>query len=133
MKTIRLALILTAASGLLLLAEEDPVFTGWMKSVGKASAALNKMETKTGTDAVEQAERIAGVYKNMIGYWRQRNAKDAVEASEAGKAAALELASAANAGNAEKVASAMSRLMGTCKACHEAHRTKSEDGKYRIK
>jgi len=133
MKTIRFAVILVAASGLTLTAEEDTTFTKWMKDVGKASAALNKMETKTGLEAVEQAEKISGVYEMLIGYWRQRNAKDAVQASVTGKAAALEIAAAAHAGAADKVQSALAALMGTCKSCHAAYREKADDGRYRIK
>lgn len=133
MKMMHIALTALAASGLILLAQEDTGFTGWMKTINTAFGALRKMETKTGPEAVEHAEKLAGAYEEMIGFWRQRNAADAVKASEAGKAAAVAMASAANAGNAEKAASAMSTLSGTCKTCHDAHREKTEDGKYKIK
>jgi cytochrome c556 len=133
MKTMRFALLALAASGLILLAEEDTVYTGWMKTVGSSSAALRKMETKTGPEAVTEAEKLAGVYEELIGYWRQRNAADAVKAAQEGKAAAVAMASAANAGDAEKVASAMATLAGTCKTCHAAHREQTGEGKYKIK
>jgi cytochrome c556 len=132
MKTLRLGLLALGACALTATAQDDS-FAAGMKSVGGASGELRKMEKKTGPGAVTAAEKIAGVYENMIGFWRQRNAADAVKASEAGKAAAVELASAANAGDAQKAAAAFDALGGTCKSCHEAHRERLADGKYSVK
>ena len=79
------------------------------------------------------AERLGGIYENMVPFWRQRNAAKAVRISEEGKAAAAILASAANSGNAEEVAGALKQLGGTCRSCHEQYREKVAEGKYRIK
>ena len=133
MRAIRFALFALAAGCAALMAQQDATFTAWMKSIGAANGALRKMETKTGPEAVGQAERIAGAYEEMIGFWRQRTADDAVKDSVQGKAAAVALASAANAGDADKVATALSTLGGTCKSCHAAHRESLSEGKYRIK
>ena len=103
-----------------------------MKTTGTASDELKKMEQKTGEEAMRRAEKIAGVYENMIGFWRQRNMSDAVKWSEDGKAAAMQLATAAHANDAEKAKSALASLNSTCRSCHEAHREKIGDGKYRI-
>lgn len=117
-------------------AEQYPEFTAWMKAAGRTADALTKAENKTGPQVVRAAERLASVYDEMIGFWRQQDpddAADAVKWSEQGKAAALELANAANAGNAERAAAAWKRLDGTCTACHEAHRVQAPDGTYRFK
>ncbi len=114
-------------------AEEYPEFIAMMKATGGATDTLRKMEKKTGPEAVRAAERLGGIYEQMLPFWRQRNAADAVKISEAGKAAAVELASAANGGDAEKADAAFKALGGTCKSCHEAHREKLADGKYFIK
>lgn len=124
------ALFALAASATLVLAQEYTDFTAWMKTSGTALQTLNKLESKTGSEAVSQAERLGGIYENMIGFWRQRNAPDAVKWSEEGKAAALQLASAAHAGNAEQAAAALKTLGGTCRSCHTEYRTKTPDGKY---
>lgn len=133
MKTLRLTVLGLGAAAALLTAEVDTKFVGWMKTVGGANGALRKMEKKASKEAIGEAERISGVYEEMIGYWRQRNAADAVKASETGKAAAVALASAANAGDEAKATEALNTLAGTCKTCHEAHRDKTPDGKYIIK
>jgi len=126
-------LMLFAAAGLVVLAEENPEFVNWMKTTKTACDDLKKMEQKTGQQAARRAERIGTTYESMIGFWRQRNAGDAVKASEEGKANALLLATAAYENNAEKAKSAFEAINNGCKGCHDAHREKIGEGKYRIK
>jgi cytochrome c556 len=114
-------------------AQEFPDFTAAMKASNTAFDALRKMESKTGKDATSAAERLAGIYENMIPFWRQRNAEQAVEWSEQGKSAGVQLASAANAGDAQAAAAAFKTLSGTCRSCHDAYRARVGEGKYRIK
>jgi len=132
MKTLKLGLFALCACAFTLTAQ-DEMFVNGMKSVGSASGELRKMDKKTGAGAVAAAEKIAGVYENMISFWRQRNVEDAVKWSESGKAAAVELASAANTGDDSKAAAALGTLNGTCKQCHDAHRERIAEGKYKIK
>jgi hypothetical protein len=133
MNRLKLALLALAASGLVLTAQDDAKFEEWMKSVDTSAKVLRKLETKTGAETVANAEKLGVAYENMIGYWRQKNAADAVKLSEEGKAAAVELASAAHAGDAEKADAAFKKVGGTCRPCHDAHREKLADGKYKIK
>ena len=133
MKILKLIPALILASGFLLVAEEDGEFVAWMKTSKTALEALQKMDPKSGQKAVRSAERMGSVYEEMIGFWRQRNVSNAVKWSEEGKAAALELATAAYAGDNEKVTASLKALSDTCKQCHEAHREKIAEGKYRIK
>jgi len=118
---------------LALLAEENTEFAFWMKVNNSAAENLKKMEQKTGEKAVRSAERMGSVYEEMIGFWRQRNANDAVKWSEEGKATALALATAAYAGDNEKATAALEALGNTCNQCHEAHRVKVGENKYRMK
>jgi cytochrome c556 len=133
MKKAQLALLALAASGFVVTAQDTEKFEGWMKSVDTSAKVLRKLEKKTGPEAVESAEKLGAAYENMIAFWRQKGAADAVKLSEDGKAAAVELASAANAGDDTKSAAAFTRLGATCRPCHEAHRDKTPEGKYKIK
>jgi cytochrome c556 len=133
MTIIRLGLLAMAAAGMTVMAQGDAEFEEWMKACGSAQGALRKLDPKTGKDAVSNAEKIAGTYEKMIGFWRQRNAADAVKWSEEGKAAALQLASAASANDAERAGAAFGKLGSTCKSCHDVHREKIGENKYRIK
>ncbi len=133
MQISKLIPIFLLASGFVLVGEENGELVMWMKTSKTALEALQKMDPKSGQHAVRSAERMGSVYEEMIGFWRQRNVNDAVKWSQEGKAAALELATAAYAGDNEKVADSLKALTATCKQCHEAHREKIAEDKYRIK
>ena len=113
--------------------QQDADFTAAMKATEKAMDAIRKADPKSGEEVVAAAERLGGIYENMVPFWRQRNAAKAVRISEEGKFAAAILASAANSGNSEEVAGALKQLGGTCRSCHEQYREKIAEGKYRIK
>jgi cytochrome c556 len=130
MKTISILVLLSA--GAFAAGAQNTEFTAWMKQTKAASEALQKGD-KTGVKAMENAERLGGIYENMIGYWRQRNAEPAVKISTEGKAAAAELASAAHAGDAERASAALKTIGATCQSCHQTYREKLADGSYRIK
>jgi cytochrome c556 len=130
MKSTFLALSLLFA---VTLSAQDDEFVSGMKTTKAAMDALQKMEKKTGPQAVAAGEKLGSVYENMIPFWRQRMAADAVKWSEEGKSAAVMFASAASADDGEKAAAALKTIGGTCKSCHDAHREKTPEGKYKIK
>jgi Cytochrome C' len=133
MKRVMLAIAVSGLFAVGNLGAQDEKFEEWMKATGNANKTLQKLEKKTGPEVVAHAEQISSAYENMIAFWRQRNASDAVKLSEEGKAAALELASAAHAGDDEKANAAFKKVGGTCRPCHDAHREKTPEGKYKIK
>lgn len=128
--TVSLAFILGTA---IALPAQEAEFRTSMKTLAASMGALNKMESKTTPEAVQTAERMAAIYEEMIGFWRQRDAKDAVKLSVDGKASAVAMASAAHAGDAAKAGDAFKSLSTTCKPCHEAYREKRADGTYAFK
>ena len=133
MKISYLIPLLLLGGSLGILAEEDPELQFWMKVSGASFDNLMKMEAKTGEKAVRSAERLGSVYENMIAFWRERNVNDALKWSEQGKATALALATAAYAGDNDKAKAALDELGTTCKQCHDAHREKIGENKYRFK
>jgi hypothetical protein len=130
---IRATAFFTLILSVLATGQDHGEFTAWMKSSDMSMKALDKLPAKAGAEAVREAERIAGVYENLIGFWRQRNAADAVKWSEQGKAAAVRLASAAHARRAAEAADAFKSLAATCQSCHDAHRIKLADGSFAFK
>lgn len=123
----RFALLVVGAVGLLT-GQDHQAFDAAMKSADTAMKAINKLEVKTGPEAVRHAERLAGIYEEMIGFWRHRGKENAVKFSAHGKAAALALMGAAYAGNQQEVAGALKALGATCRGCHQAYRVKRADG-----
>jgi hypothetical protein len=133
MSPTRACLLIALPISLVLSAQQNPDLASWMKDAGEASTALRKLDKKTGEKAVESAEDLGGIYEEMIGFWRQREASRAVKWSMEGKAAAVELASAANAGDAGRAEAAWKTIGATCKSCHDMFREELPGGRYRIK
>ena len=124
--------LLTVIAAAIGSAQDAPEFQVWMKQTQAAMGVLNKLPKKAGPEAMNAAEHIGGVYERMIGYWRQRNAADAIKLSEQGKAAAAMLATAAYSGDDAAATAALKTLSSTCKPCHDARREKVGE-KYRLK
>ena len=128
-------LLLTCSLGLAvsLLAQDDAVLQKNMKAIDGHAKVLRGLTARTGAEAAENAEKIAGLYADMKDFWTKRNVQDAVQSTEEGRTAALQLASAAKAGDAEKAEASFKALSGTCRGCHTAHRERLPDGTYKIK
>ncbi len=125
---IRTAILAALATALL--AEIIPEYQAGMKAADRILTALQKAETKTGPQAVRAAERLGAIYEDLVGFWRQRGARDAVKWSQEGKALSLRLTAAAHAGNAAEATAALEALSRNCQTCHEAHRAKLPDGRF---
>ena len=117
----------------LTVAGQDDEFERGMKAVKGTMDFLAKAEKKSGREITSAGERLGYVYENMIPYWRARDAADAVKLSEAGKAAATLLASASFGKDEAKVDAAIKEIGATCKGCHDAHRERTPEGKFKIK
>jgi len=104
-----------------------------MKELGKLNGTVRKADPKTGLEVAAMADKMVAIYAVSKGYWEKKGVADAVKWSADGHAAALELGEGAKGGDAAKVGGALSKLGGTCKGCHEAHREKLADGTYKIK
>ena len=77
---------------------------------------------------------MARAYKQMAGFWKTRKAaEDAVKWSDDSAAAATATVAAVRAGDWEKVKSSWDGVGKNCKACHDKHREKLDDGSYKIK
>ena len=132
MKTWTIAVLLTACA-FSARGQEIPEFSAWMKAKDAAVKEVRSLGRPSGPEAVKNAETLAAVYENMIGFWRQRNAADAVQWSEEGKAAAVAMASAAHTGNTEAAAAAFRKLESGCKSCHTAYRVRLPNGRYAVR
>ncbi|MBC7927146.1 MAG: hypothetical protein H7039_15970 [Bryobacteraceae bacterium] len=125
--TLLLSLVVRAS------AEHDLQMVAWMKTINQSIDSLREMEKKTGPKAVALAERLGAAYEEMIGYWRQHGAPDAVKVSADGKAAAIVLAAAAYRGEEAQAAESIQKIGATCRPCHAAWRETTSTGKHRVK
>ena len=113
---------------------DEKAFQKLMKEVGDTSKRFKKnQDEKNGAQMTKDAARLAEVYKQTAGFWKNRKVNDAEKWSQEAEAAATATASAAKAEDWDKVKTHLQGLMKNCKSCHDAHREKLDDGSYRIK
>ena len=113
---------------------DEKAFQKLMKEVGDTSKRFKKnQDEKNGAQMTKDAARLAEIYQQSTGFWKNRKVNDAekwsAESSETAKAAA----GAAKAEDWDKVKTHVQSLMKNCKSCHDAHREKLDDGSSRIK
>ena len=108
-----------------------------MEKVGKAAGALRKAIPAGDMKVVsENAGILADVLPTTVSFWEHKNMTDAVGWTKEGAQHAADLKKAADANDADGVRAAMSKLGGTCKSCHTAHREEIPDTnpkKYKVK
>ena len=125
---------LLATAALPLFGEDGRAFSQVMKDIQGASAQVKKgFESGAKDDVASGGEKLHTLYKEVEVFWAKRGAADAIESTKTGIDAAKAITSEANTGSKEGAQTAFSKLNGTCKSCHEAHREKLSDGTYKIK
>ena len=129
-----LVLALLALGSSALFADNHEAFEAAMKKAGKTMGPLKKaLDVNNFADAKPGAQSLVEIYDITEKFWKERKADDAIQSSMTGKAAAAALLAAVAAEKSDDARAAFGKLAGTCKGCHEAHREKLEDGKYKIK
>jgi len=104
---------------------DEQQFKKLMKEVGRVAKGFKDNAQAKNAAAVEKdSARVAEIYTQMAGFWKARNADDAVKWSTASAASAKATAAAAQAGDWDKVKTHWGAVGKNCKDCHEAHREK---------
>src|SRR5437867_2966496 len=116
-------------------AEVDAEFQAAMKDAAAACQRLKKnVDAKANAeDMAKDADEIAQNFRKMGGFWKQRQADDAMQSCREAFGAATAVSKAAKTGNMDEAAAQFKTLMGTCAGCHKVHREKAADGSYSIK
>jgi hypothetical protein len=135
-RTILSLATLAAASAVLIGAEiaDEQQFAKLMKEVGAANKEFKTQLTAQNDAALSKgATRVSEIYKDMAGFWQKHKAEKAAKWAGESSALAKAVAEAATAKDWTKAADELRKFGASCKQCHEAHRTKAEDGSNKIK
>jgi len=128
------ALIVAVFSTVTLAALDEPAVEKKMKSAGEAMGAIRKaMQAGSMPDVATHAKQMVEALSEVDDFWKSRNMANAAKWQVEAQVAAKALLEAASAGNVEAARAASGKMGGACKQCHEAHREKVAENKYRIK
>lgn len=112
-------------------AQDDAVYSSWMKSINPSMTAIRSaIAAKDNPTVAAEANKLAGTFEQVSGFWTQRKADDAVGFAKAARDGARALAAATDpdAQNA-----ALATINAQCGSCHRAHRDGGRGAPYVIK
>src|ERR1039458_3148684 len=76
-------------------AQDDAVYSSWMKTMQPSVMAINAAITaKDNPTVAAEANKMAATFEQVVGFWTQRKADDAIGFAKAARDAAKTLASA---------------------------------------
>jgi cytochrome c556 len=134
MKRILLVTTGLAALAVVVLAQGDGDYQGWMKTVGATSGSLRKnLAAKDGAAASADAKKLQDVFAQVHDYWHAKRVDDATISAADSRAGFRDVAALASEGKFDEASAAMQKTSATCGACHTAHREKAADGSWKIK
>jgi cytochrome c556 len=114
------------------IAQTEADYSGWMKDIAKTKGAVTKGVASKSADVADNAEHLAGLFKQVRTFWEGRNASDAVGIAKSAESASMDLAAAAKAGDEAKEQASLQTIGGSCGQCHMAHRA-GAPGSFSIK
>lgn len=129
------ALLVIAASGLVIVAAEKPSaeYQAAMKELGTFAAGIDAAVKAEDYDAiVASANKAKEAFATTEAYWKGKDAKAAALAHQ-GWQAASDLIVMSGIKNVEGLTFAASEARSTCMECHAAHRERLPDGTFEIK
>ncbi len=136
--SVRKTIVLMAVSALAALpcalSAQEHGLEDTMKQVGATMGKLKKgLDGKMLHDVAGDAEKMQALMKDAEQFFAHNNLADAVQMAKDAQSAAGTLVTAGHGNNAEAAGAAFSKLGGSCKGCHDAHREKLADGTYKMK
>ena len=134
MKMLKVLVVLgaTLATGLVMMAQSDADYQGYMKTVAATKGKLAKGIAAKDAAAAADAGTLETVFKQVESFWAKRNAADAVALAKQAHTAAAAAGKAITAGNWDAANAESEKIGGTCAGCHAAHRG-GEKGAFTIK
>jgi mono/diheme cytochrome c family protein len=115
MRTTLLLIAIATGFSIFAVAQDDAQYSAWMKSVPASVGAIRNAADSAA--AAADASKLADTFDKVAGFWKTRNAPDAVEFAET----ARDTAKAIAAGTGDKAAN-LQKLQAQCGGCHKAHR-----------
>lgn len=112
--------------------ELQPIMKEIQPTSNGLTAGINN-RTMTGADVVKDAEKLAGLFKEVSSYMKTKNLDKAVQWANEASAAASDLAKATTANDVEAMKTARAGFQKQCKTCHDVHREQLPDKTFKLK
>jgi hypothetical protein len=104
-----------------------------MKDVGATFEKLKASLDARNADALQDAAKLQGLFKETEQFWAPFNTKGATDAAKGAQTALEAMSGSIKANNFQQALTTYTRVGQYCAACHSAHRVQTADQSYRIK
>jgi hypothetical protein len=100
--------------------QDEAKYSEWMKATQQGVVAAKGAITANDDAKVKsEADKLAGIYEQVAGFWKEKGKEDAVKYANATHDAAKALSSA---NGAEAQTAALTQVTQTCHSCHTVYR-----------
>ena len=128
----QIAFLIIVSAGLFagasMFAQNRP-YTQLMKEIGPTFASLKKnLDSNAADGAVQDAEKLQGLFKETEAFWAQFNTKDAVDHAKNAQKAFAEISAKAKNNDIKAAQKAYGTIGSICGDCHFSHREDTGKG-----
>jgi cytochrome c556 len=107
-------------AGVICAQQEDAQYSQWMKTTQQSINSIkNAINAKDDATVKSEADKLAGIFEEVAGFWKQHDKEDAVKLADTTRDAAKAVA-AANGAEAQNAA--LQQVQQTCRPCHTVYR-----------
>ena len=132
--SVLIGICLLAAVAFALAAQAPTDLSPIMKDVAATQQKMGMdMMAGNAADVAMDAQKLQQDFTQAQGFFKAKNAQDAVDAAKANADAAGLIMKAAKANNLEDAKAPAKTIKGSCKACHDVHREQLPDKTYKFK
>jgi hypothetical protein len=116
----RKAIILFGFCAAMLSAQDEAKYSEWMKSTPQEIGAIKgAIAAKDDAKVKAEADKLAGIYEQVAGFWKEKGKDDAAKLADATRDAAKAVSAASGE---EAQTAALQQVQQTCRPCHTVYR-----------
>jgi cytochrome c556 len=116
----RKAIILFGFCAAMLSAQDEAKYSEWMKSTPQEIGAIKgAIAAKDDAKVKAEADKLAGIYEQVAGFWKEKGKDDAAKLADATRDAAKAVSAASGE---EAQTAALQQVQQTCRPCHSVYR-----------
>jgi cytochrome c556 len=120
---------ITAVLGTISAFAQRKPYTQLMKEIAPTFASLKKnLDSNSAEAAVQDAEKLEGLFKETEEFWAQFNTKDAVDHARNAQKAFAEISAKARGNDMKAAQKAYGTIPSICGDCHFSHREDTGKG-----
>jgi hypothetical protein len=115
-------------------AQEETEFPEWMEAASQNVGRLSlSLQDKDAAEATAAAKELQEVFVKIAQFFQEKNASGAATYASEARKGFEQVEELIQTGNLQAAYQVMQATRSNCDSCHQEHRERGADGRYRIK